>query len=159
MLFRSCKGERRQWRKQRTEAGAAVAECEGLLPPKHDAGTATRHYLRFWLGICRTSLAVSALRIMRYCLRNKNGKKKSPRCNVLMHKMQRGDFRFQIHSGPLHGGGRFQHKGLYAPDHQNNNAERDAVNAERGEGVALDVIRSEERRVGKECRSRWSPYH
>ena len=25
----------------RTEAGAAVAECEGLLPPKHDAGTAT----------------------------------------------------------------------------------------------------------------------
>ncbi|MFZ2416327.1 MAG: hypothetical protein WAW64_06955, partial [Gemmiger qucibialis] len=33
-----CKGERRQWRKQRTEAGAAVAEREGLLPPKHDAG-------------------------------------------------------------------------------------------------------------------------
>ena len=33
-----CKGERRQWRMQRTEAGAAVAECEGLLPPKHDAG-------------------------------------------------------------------------------------------------------------------------
>ena len=24
-------------------------------------------YLRFWLGICHTSLAVSALRIMRYC--------------------------------------------------------------------------------------------
>src|ERR1035441_66454 len=23
----------------------------------------------------------------------------------------------------------------------------------------LDFIRSEERRVGKECRSRWSPYH
>ena len=23
----------------------------------------------------------------------------------------------------------------------------------------LQVIRSEERRVGKECRSRWSPYH
>ena len=22
-----------------------------------------------------------------------------------------------------------------------------------------DVLRSEERRVGKECRSRWSPYH
>ena len=27
-------------------------------------------------------------------------------------------------------------------------------------GVALMVLcRSEERRVGKECRSRWSPYH
>ena len=24
---------------------------------------------------------------------------------------------------------------------------------------ALNVLRSEERRVGKECRSRWSPYH
>ena len=27
-----------------------------------------QYYLRVWLGICRTSLAVSALRIMRYCL-------------------------------------------------------------------------------------------
>src|SRR2546429_3744705 len=25
--------------------------------------------------------------------------------------------------------------------------------------MALQKIRSEERRVGKECRSRWSPYH
>ena len=25
--------------------------------------------------------------------------------------------------------------------------------------AALDTARSEERRVGKECRSRWSPYH
>src|SRR2546426_11088121 len=25
--------------------------------------------------------------------------------------------------------------------------------------VGLTVLRSEERRVGKECRSRWSPYH
>ena len=24
---------------------------------------------------------------------------------------------------------------------------------------AGEVVRSEERRVGKECRSRWSPYH
>ena len=32
----------------------------------------------------------------------------------------------------------------------------------RGEAViamVLAVVRSEERRVGKECRSRWSPYH
>src|SRR3712207_7254040 len=28
-----------------------------------------------------------------------------------------------------------------------------------GELVALASCRSEERRVGKECRSRWSPYH
>ena len=25
--------------------------------------------------------------------------------------------------------------------------------------VEEDKVRSEERRVGKECRSRWSPYH
>ncbi|MCI6446506.1 MAG: hypothetical protein MR806_09230, partial [Subdoligranulum sp.] len=31
----------------------------------------TKYYLRFLLSICRTSLAVSALRIMRYCLRTK----------------------------------------------------------------------------------------
>ena len=24
---------------------------------------------------------------------------------------------------------------------------------------SIEIIRSEERRVGKECRSRWSPYH
>ena len=28
-----------------------------------------------------------------------------------------------------------------------------------GEGTVETLIRSEERRVGKECRSRWSPYH
>ena len=27
------------------------------------------------------------------------------------------------------------------------------------EEAPKDVLRSEERRVGKECRSRWSPYH
>ena len=30
-----------------------------------------QYYLRFWLSICRTSLAVSALRIMRYCLKSR----------------------------------------------------------------------------------------
>src|SRR2546426_1102301 len=28
-----------------------------------------------------------------------------------------------------------------------------------GGGTAFEGVRSEERRVGKECRSRWSPYH
>ena len=28
-----------------------------------------------------------------------------------------------------------------------------------GLGVEVSSLRSEERRVGKECRSRWSPYH
>ena len=27
------------------------------------------------------------------------------------------------------------------------------------DALVLDDVRSEERRVGKECRSRWSPYH
>ena len=29
----------------------------------------------------------------------------------------------------------------------------------RSKDAVADYIRSEERRVGKECRSRWSPYH
>ena len=28
-----------------------------------------------------------------------------------------------------------------------------------GKTTVLNILRSEERRVGKECRSRWSPYH
>ena len=31
--------------------------------------------------------------------------------------------------------------------------------AKEGEYYKTLVLRSEERRVGKECRSRWSPYH
>src|SRR2546426_11944383 len=38
-------------------------------------------------------------------------------------------------------------------------AQEVAIGAERAGGVALELQRSEERRVGKECRSRWSPYH
>src|SRR5690554_7467220 len=34
-----------------------------------------------------------------------------------------------------------------------------AINLHWGKSVQFQVIRSEERRVGKECRSRWSPYH
>ena len=30
------------------------------------------------------------------------------------------------------------------------------INVFKGE---MSIVRSEERRVGKECRSRWSPYH
>ena len=37
---------------------------------------------------------------------------------------------------------------------------REAFEAVKGKSVRKgDVLRSEERRVGKECRSRWSPYH
>ena len=35
-----------------------------------------QYYLRFWLSICRTSLAVSALRIVRCCLKNKKRRKR-----------------------------------------------------------------------------------
>src|SRR2546430_8891149 len=35
----------------------------------------------------------------------------------------------------------------------------EAIRARLTRDGALDRIRSEERRVGKECRSRWSPYH
>ena len=34
-----------------------------------------------------------------------------------------------------------------------------AAHSDHGRAVAEVFLRSEERRVGKECRSRWSPYH
>src|SRR2546430_4432946 len=36
---------------------------------------------------------------------------------------------------------------------------KSALQAIRNPGADKTVTRSEERRVGKECRSRWSPYH
>ena len=33
------------------------------------------------------------------------------------------------------------------------------TNDEQSEREIMETLRSEERRVGKECRSRWSPYH
>ena len=35
----------------------------------------------------------------------------------------------------------------------------DCTNIETATSSIMPVLRSEERRVGKECRSRWSPYH
>ena len=35
----------------------------------------------------------------------------------------------------------------------------DAGTIEIGDTIRIGYLRSEERRVGKECRSRWSPYH
>ena len=59
-------------------SGAKVPRTLRLLPLLRFAVSATggahlcsiQYYLRFWLSICRTSPAVSALRIMRYCLYN-----------------------------------------------------------------------------------------
>ena len=47
---------------------------------------------------------------------------------------------------------------------QKTQCEKNCAQAVRGEAVSIGrlerfVARSEERRVGKECRSRWSPYH
>src|SRR5688572_32292502 len=38
-------------------------------------------------------------------------------------------------------------------------ARRPGAAVEQGGGARVPRERSEERRVGKECRSRWSPYH
>ena len=42
---------------------------------------------------------------------------------------------------------------------EEDDAERYAMQLNENEGSDMIVMRSEERRVGKECRSRWSPYH
>src|SRR3989441_58594 len=40
-----------------------------------------------------------------------------------------------------------------------NGASAQSLNWEGQDGIFVTPLRSEERRVGKECRSRWSPYH
>ena len=48
-------------------------------------------------------------------------------------------------------------------DSNSENTSRISIRLSDGPGdyekVLVHIIRSEERRVGKECRSRWSPYH
>ena len=67
--IRSGCGTRIVLRGQKPLALCDRCPCFGSLFPPLAALTfaASKYYLRFWLGICRTSLAVSALRIMRYC--------------------------------------------------------------------------------------------
>src|SRR5437016_14631013 len=57
---------------------------------------------------------------------------------------------------------------LFTPRHASFMEGRDLNLAWRGvkvitlnsaKGLEFPIVRSEERRVGKECRSRWSPYH
>ena len=41
----------------------------------------------------------------------------------------------------------------------NQEGEQITRNCYTADGKLTNILRSEERRVGKECRSRWSPYH
>src|SRR5260221_7080165 len=54
--------------------------------------------------------------------------------------------------------GRHQRHGRIRPD-VDINSELFRPTLEQFDHVCDDIVRSEERRVGKECRSRWSPYH
>src|SRR5260370_33656062 len=48
---------------------------------------------------------------------------------------------------------------LVNPDHRCWQVSYGPVSGSQARGFDFTGIRSEERRVGKECRSRWSPYH
>src|SRR5256886_16502985 len=43
--------------------------------------------------------------------------------------------------------------------HDSMSRQKNVICGRQGEAIEQRFIRSEERRVGKECRSRWSPYH
>ena len=89
--------------------------------------------------------------------------------------MKIGDGESVSHRQRLHGGGviPFQHRNAQCSDAKENSCRCDhkfrvRVEAESGALKIIEEIfkdeksnapRSEERRVGKECRSRWSPYH
>ena len=49
--------------------------------------------------------------------------------------------------------------GIYGDFYSMTSDTAGAIKARRPGSVGRLVVRSEERRVGKECRSRWSPYH
>src|SRR5256885_9702912 len=48
---------------------------------------------------------------------------------------------------------------LIDPANQRNQVIADLDKAPKNAAGKIELSRSEERRVGKECRSRWSPYH
>src|SRR5258708_10940230 len=52
-----------------------------------------------------------------------------------------------------------RHEGLRRPQHPQHRARRSWRMREDLARLRHALRRSEERRVGKECRSRWSPYH
>ena len=43
--------------------------------------------------------------------------------------------------------------------YKENDVTKSCIQIVERKGAAKPQVRSEERRVGKECRSRWSPYH
>src|SRR3712207_4179822 len=47
----------------------------------------------------------------------------------------------------------------HEPFEQNVAITKRVVERAHAKGISVEAERSEERRVGKECRSRWSPYH
>ena len=49
--------------------------------------------------------------------------------------------------------------GLVLPERLKGQAARNTVERLISRGLVEEIRGSEERRVGKECRSRWSPYH
>ena len=53
-----------------------------------------------------------------------------------------------------------ENSGYEAFELKNFNNIKDDILKSKADLILLDInLRSEERRVGKECRSRWSPYH
>src|SRR5689334_25050212 len=56
-------------------------------------------------------------------------------------------------------GGEHEGQGLLGADEARQDPGAARIRHEGDLGEGLLQVRSEERRVGKECRSRWSPYH
>ena len=52
-----------------------------------------------------------------------------------------------------------EHRGQWHVFFENDHPIRIEVGMGKGQFILEQASRSEERRVGKECRSRWSPYH
>ena len=63
------------------------------------------------------------------------------------------------HTSPAPAGRGWKQVGYTDLFHLDGRVERLVANNEDANVDPWEITRSEERRVGKECRSRWSPYH
>ena len=127
--------------------------CEPPVPleaalPRLAIETAAR--LAFWVSENVCSTRVFLKRVDAIC------PLASPLQNLHIAELPRAAHKQGDHAGARGRAPAFDAAALLAPALAGHDM---ALVSEAGLPAVADLCRSEERRVGKECRSRWSPYH
>src|SRR3712207_5208998 len=147
-------------------AAEAASRCEGVEKVLLADAPAYEHQLAEPTAALIVSLAGSYDALVAPA--TSKGKNTMPRVSALLDVMQVSDITKVVSPDtferPIYAGNAIQT--VQATDPKKVITVRTAAFPARGEGgsAAIETVgageaRSEERRVGKECRSRWSPYH